>query len=95
MAIAIGEPYLSQWPEMKHHAVDDHLAMVSIADWRSRGDISDLAGNPPEELCQPEDWLTPVARGWPSPRSPYVRIDLNGTSRRLLEVPEDVAVFFR
>jgi len=70
MAIAIGEPYLSQWPEMKHHAVDDHLAMVSIADWRSRGDISDLAGNPPEELCQPENWLTPVARGWPFPAKP-------------------------
>jgi hypothetical protein len=70
LAVAIGEPYLTQWPEMKHHAVDDHLAMVSIADWRSPGDISDFAGNPPDELCQPEDWLTSVARVWPFPAKP-------------------------
>ena len=70
IAVAIGEPYLSRWPEMKHHAVDENLAMVSISDWRSRGDISHLAGNPPAELCQPEDGSNAVASVWPFPVNP-------------------------
>jgi hypothetical protein len=74
LAVAIGEPYLSQWPEMKRHAIDDTLAMVSISDWRSRGEISDLVGNPPAELCQPESGLLAVAHVWPFPAKPE-RVD--------------------
>jgi hypothetical protein len=74
LAVAIGEPYLSQWPEMKRHAVSDSLAMVSISDWRSRGDISDLAGSPPAELCQPEDGRA-LAHVWPFPAKPE-RVDI-------------------
>jgi len=70
MAIAIGEAYLSRWPEMKHYSVDDNLAVVTISDWLSPGDVSDLCGFPPAALCQPKGGPIAVADFWPFPEKP-------------------------
>jgi hypothetical protein len=69
VAMALGEPYLSLWPQMRRYSVDGTLALVTVPDWRSRENVSDLAGNPPAELCQP-DGLASVALVWPFAAKP-------------------------
>jgi len=52
LAIALGEPYLDLWPNMKTHCVEETLAMATLPDWRIPGSVSDVVGRPPKGLCQ-------------------------------------------
>jgi hypothetical protein len=69
IAVALGEPYLSQWPEMKRHAAGGTLAVLTHSDWRELGNVSVLCESPPAALCQPEG-LTSVPDFWPFPPKP-------------------------
>lgn len=53
-AAVFGPPYVKLAPGIVAAAdFIDGLAFVSQEDWRADGDITDLVGKPPEELCQP------------------------------------------
>lgn len=66
LAVAVGEPYLSLWPEVKHSSdgADHSVATHCMPDWRTASPVSELTGSPPKSLCQPNDaiWTEEVRR---------------------------------